>query len=173
MKAVPASPSMEFLRLPQSSPLSPLQLQHTVPSPRAGTVAFVHINPPQPLSCKESLSGFSQPTHQGLAGTDSRLPSGDVHVSSWSHPMPSGPLAAFLSLHRQSSFPSQRIFSGCSATSKVLPPAVCKAGPSFISQGSAHVNFPDHLVYLPSPHHCLFITFANLLTRFVYSYYLF
>lgn len=99
MKAGPASPSVEFLRLPQSS-LSPLQLQHTVPSPRAGTVAFVHINPTQPLSCKESLSGFSQPTYQGPAGTDSRLPSGDVHVSSWSHPMPSGPLAAFLSLHR-------------------------------------------------------------------------
>ena len=98
-------PKRGIPRLRQSSPLPPLQLQHTMSSPTAGTVAFVHINPTQPLSCKESLSEFSQPTHQGPAGTDSCLPSGDVHVSSWSHPMPSSPLAAFLSLHRQEFFP--------------------------------------------------------------------
>ena len=104
----------ESLCLHTHSPLSIFQLQHAIPSPTAVSVALVHINSAEPLSCKESLSGFSQPTPQGPAFTSSCLPGRVIHISSCSLLLPTATLAALLSLYGQSSFPSQSNFPFCS-----------------------------------------------------------
>ena len=72
----------ESLCLHSHSPLSPFQLQHAIPSPTAVSVALVHINSAEPLSCKES------PTPQGRAFTSSCLPGRVIHISSCSLLLP-------------------------------------------------------------------------------------
>lgn len=104
----------ESLCLHSHSPLSPFQLRHAIPSPTAVSVALVHINSAEPLSCKESLSGSQNPHHRAepspapacLEESFTFLP---AHFS-----CPAATLADFLSLHGQSSFPSQRNFPSCS-----------------------------------------------------------
>ena len=78
----------EFLCLHTHCSLSLFQLQHAIPSLTAVSVALVHINSAEPLSCKESLSGFSQPTPQGPAFTGSCLLGRVIHISSCSLLLP-------------------------------------------------------------------------------------
>lgn len=94
---------------PQSLPLSPFQLQHAIPSPTAVSAALVHINSAEPL-----LQGITQwvltTETAGSSLHRSCPPGGVIHISSCSFLLPCSHLAAFLSLHGQSSFPSQSNF---------------------------------------------------------------